>query len=262
VLDDLEVRRVVTGTTQQTRGVFVAERPGLVAVMSGVVRFFLRRGHFVAAEGDVFLVHPDYLPRVDYLALSSAGAEFVCTSFGAWPVDSVTSSAAHDPYRPRRNVAATSVLRVLLAVGDSEQESAHRGAVERCLRGALSAALTPDNELVGPYATDERIVPVLNYMHEHFDEHINLDVLADLAGYSRFHFVRYFTEVVGDAPHRYLTTLRVDVATRWLDAGTDVTVAFIARGCGFPSSTAFTRAFRQYVGVTPSEYRDRHRAAS
>src|SRR5208337_1866270 len=117
MLDDLQVRRVVTETTQQTRGVFVAERPGLVAVMSGVVKLFLRRGHFVAAEGDVFLAHPDYLPRVEYLALSSSAARAQC--------------------RPRRNVAATSALRVLLAVADSEHEGADRRAVELGLRQAF-----------------------------------------------------------------------------------------------------------------------------
>lgn len=257
MLDDLQVRRIVTGTAQQTRGVFVAERPGLVAVMSGVVKFFLRRVDFVAAEGDVFLVHPNYLPRVEYRALSSSGAEFVWTSFAASPVDPVPGSAADDQYRPRRNVAVTSVLRVLLAVADSEHESADRRAVERWLRRALWAAWTPDENMLGADETHWRLAPVLTYMREHFDEHINLDVLAELTGYSRFYFVRFFTEVVGDSPHRYLTALRVDVATRWLDAGTDATVAFIGRACGFPSSTAFTRAFRQYVGMTPSEYRAR-----
>src|SRR5271166_307767 len=260
MLDDLQVRRVVTETTQQTRGVFVAERPGLVAVMSGVVKFFLRRGHFVAAEGDVFLAHPDYLPRVEYLALSSSGAEFVYTSFGASPVDPVPGSAARAQCRPRRNVAATSALRVLLAVADSEHEGADRRAVELGLRQAFWEAWTSDEKVGGVDETDDRLVPVLTYMREHFDEHISLDVLAELTGYSRFHFVRFFTEVVGDTPYRYLTALRLEVATRWLDAGNDATVAFIGRECGFPSSTAFTRAFRRHTGVTPSEYRTRLKA--
>lgn len=263
MLDDLQVRRVVTGTTQQERGVFVTERPGLIAVMSGVVKFFVQRKNFVTAEGDVFLVHPDHGSRVEYLALSGPGAEFACTSFGASPVDpSPPDSAAVDAYQPRRNVAATSVLRVLLTIGGSGHESADRRAVERCLRRALWAASALEDNVAGPYEPDGRLAPALNYMREHFDEHIDLDVLAELTGYSRFHFVRFFAEVVGDTPHRYLTALRVDVATRWLDAGTDTTVAFIGRACGFPSSAAFTRAFRQYVGVTPSEYRARHKAAS
>lgn len=50
--------------------------------------------------------------------------------------------------------------------------------------------------------------------------------------------------------------LRIDLATRYLQAGT-LTVSEIASELGFRDQSAFTKSFRRWLGVTPSEYRRR-----
>ncbi|MBB5958441.1 AraC family transcriptional regulator [Saccharothrix tamanrassetensis] len=256
--DDLRIHRVVARTEEQSSGSLTAETPGMVTILSGVVKFCSSDTAFIAAEGDVFWRCPQRSPRVRYLALSRRGAEFACTSFPAAVLESAAAAGATRSRFPRRNTTATSVLRVLLEITESMPRTADWRVVSSGLRQVLQAALAQDTGTSGGRAVEERFVPVLDYMREHLAEHISVDVLAGLIGYSRFHFVRRFTEAVGDTPHHYLTALRVGVAARYLDADTDDTIAHIGRVCGFPTAAGFTRAFRRHVGVTPSEYRARH----
>lgn len=256
--DDLQIRRVVVRTEEQSSGSLMPERPSIVTVLSGVVKFRSSNSAFIAAEGDVFWRCPQRSPRVRYLALSQHGAEFAFTSLPATVIESTVAAGATRSHFPRRNTTVASVLRVLLEITESTQGTADWRVVSSRLRQVLQTALAQDTDTSGDRVVDERFVPVLDYMREHLAEHISVDVLAGLIGYSRFHFVRRFTEAVGDTPHHYLTALRVGVATRYLDADTGDTIAHIGRVCGFPTAAGFTRAFRRHVGVTPSEYRARH----
>ena len=54
--------------------------------------------------------------------------------------------------------------------------------------------------------------------------------------------------------HQYLTSKRISLAERLLETA-DISVMEIAFRAGFSSGAAFSKAFRQAKGVTPSEYR-------
>jgi len=64
--------------------------------------------------------------------------------------------------------------------------------------------------------------------------------------------------------NQFINARRIDYAKRLLDDETcrDRSVASIAFDCGFNSIGPFNRAFRQKVGVTPSQYRQRQRLAA
>jgi AraC family transcriptional regulator len=59
---------------------------------------------------------------------------------------------------------------------------------------------------------DWQVRKVTNYMREHLDEPIGLDMLADLAGLSRFHFCTAFRLATGCTPHNWLVKLRMGSA--------------------------------------------------
>jgi AraC family transcriptional regulator len=71
---------------------------------------------------------------------------------------------------------------------------------------------------------------------------------------SRFHFARAFKAAVGQSPHQYVSTHRLERAKELLTRG-EQPVLDIAIAVNFSSQANFTRAFRQCTGMTPGQYR-------
>lgn len=101
------------------------------------------------------------------------------------------------------------------------------------------------------------IAKVIDYIR-HLDPNqdptaITLDDLAEVAGLSKFYFLRQFNRVVGMTPGAYLRTLRLCHAAKLIRA-TDRPIVDIALGVGFCDHPSFSRAFVRHVGLTPRQY--------
>ncbi len=98
---------------------------------------------------------------------------------------------------------------------------------------------------------------VLEFIEEHLAEEVSLAALAKLADLSLYHFARAFTQSFGTPPHRYHMARRMDRARSLLQKP-ELSVTEIGMQIGFRETSSFTRAFRRFTGLTPTEYR-RHR---
>jgi AraC family transcriptional regulator len=78
--------------------------------------------------------------------------------------------------------------------------------------------------------------------------------MADLAGFSRFDFLRTFRSATGVTPHQWLLRARLRNAARRLATSRDP-VTEIALEVGFEDLSNFIRSFRAEFGVSPSRYR-------
>jgi AraC family transcriptional regulator len=96
----------------------------------------------------------------------------------------------------------------------------------------------------------------LDYSEDNLSEDITLDSLAEVTGYSLFHFVRKFALAMGVSPGRYISQKRLENAKTELAAG-KLTLVEIALNAQFSSQASFTRAFHRATGMTPMEYRRR-----
>ena len=99
---------------------------------------------------------------------------------------------------------------------------------------------------------------VNDYMHDHLDEAIGLQQLADLLGISRFHLCKAFRKATGFSPHQWLVRMRMQHA-RELLLDDRMTVTEIALAVGYQTPSSFAQAFRAAVGTSPSEYRQSQR---
>jgi AraC family transcriptional regulator len=100
-----------------------------------------------------------------------------------------------------------------------------------------------------------RINRVLDYIDRHIDQELTLDELANVANFSRFHFHRIFKAMVGETLSRFIQRLRIERAAAQLTGNPQKTITEIALDCGFSGSAAFSRAFRDFFGMSPSEWR-------
>jgi AraC-like DNA-binding protein len=94
---------------------------------------------------------------------------------------------------------------------------------------------------------------VRDYLESCFDQQVDLDALAKLAGLSRFQLLRAFRRETGMTPHVYLTDCRVRAARLRLARGQDV--AAVALACGFSDQSHLTRVFKAASGITPGRFR-------
>jgi len=107
----------------------------------------------------------------------------------------------------------------------------------------------------------EQLKPALEYIEQHYGQHISLETLARLTGFSPKYFCRYFRTIVHRSPIDYLNYYRIECAAHFLTSA-DMNVAEVAVRCGFSDSSAFIKQFRKYKGTTPRQYRTRIQEAA
>lgn len=98
------------------------------------------------------------------------------------------------------------------------------------------------------------IEPALAYICEHYKEDIRVSVLARSCSMSESYFRKQFARIMGMSPMEHVNRYRVHRAMNLLRTTSD-SIQNIAVRAGYSSIAAFNRNFRQYSGLSPSEWR-------
>ncbi len=100
------------------------------------------------------------------------------------------------------------------------------------------------------------VAAALQALERDFAEPLSPASLAKVAGLSATRFARIIKRVHGLTPTQLISRHRLSAASRLLRETTH-SVSTIALDCGFQDHSAFTRAFRAAMGITPTEFRAR-----
>lgn len=103
----------------------------------------------------------------------------------------------------------------------------------------------------------DKLLEVCNYINEHCTEEIQIDMLAELAGFSKFHFMRLFKQFMGISCYNYLNQHRIMHAEKLL-IDPNLSIMEVAMSSGFGSLPTFNRVFKNYKKCTPSDYKLLH----
>lgn len=95
---------------------------------------------------------------------------------------------------------------------------------------------------------------VVDYIHNHYDEDMNLNTLCGLSNLSRSTFCILFKEWTGKTFNRYVTDLRILQAMILLKQP-DLSVTDVCYSTGFNELSYFCRIFKKYTGISPTEFR-------
>lgn len=123
---------------------------------------------------------------------------------------------------------------------------------------ARAMSVEGGGEVSVTHADECRVAALLDHLHTHFDEPVELADLAALVGVGRHHVLRLFRRVVGTTPHAYLVSYRLRRAAAALEIGGE-RVIDVALANGFSDLSDFTRRFRAAFGAPPGAYRRRLR---
>jgi two-component system response regulator YesN len=95
----------------------------------------------------------------------------------------------------------------------------------------------------------------IQYINQHYSEHLTLDQVAAVAALSPAYLSGLFKAEVGQTFTEYVVQLRLERA-RQLLRQTDLPLADIAQMVGFDTQQYFNRVFKQKTGTTPLQYRN------
>lgn len=100
-----------------------------------------------------------------------------------------------------------------------------------------------------------RIHKVQDYIEHHLGQSLSIEELASTAGFSKYHFSRIFQGMLHEPLAHYVNRIRMENALFLLAHRADKNMTDIAYELGYTDSAVFSRAFKNYYGVSPREYR-------
>jgi AraC-like DNA-binding protein len=145
----------------------------------------------------------------------------------------------------------------------SSLESGDALSAEQAYRSATAALLRSARQGMDSAAPPPRAHPCVDRAaeraRESLAEPLSLSALASEMHMSKFYLAHSFQHSLGVPPHRYRKLLRVQCARRLLERG--LSVADAALQTGFADSPHLSRVFSEWLGVSPSAWRNAWRAS-
>ncbi|MDD4850623.1 MAG: AraC family transcriptional regulator [Gemmiger sp.] len=211
---------------------------------------------YTSQAGDVLVVPPG---SVLTLKACEASRQLYC-HFSLTTTERVALGASFGEYRLPEDCAEL-VHYYSAMVWKSEAAGQPLGASAGLLLKLFLLAMLeaqPENYIrfMGEQVTclPPEVLTALQYIHEHLAENITAEALARLTGFNAAYFSRYFKKYIGVSPMRYSTRYRLDFA-RHLVVTTNRGLKEIAALTGFTDQFAFSKRFKEYYGLSPSELR-------
>lgn len=107
------------------------------------------------------------------------------------------------------------------------------------------AVLTPSKTI---------IQKAISYINDNLSEEFLVSDLAELTGFSLFHFIRSFKKEMGLTPKEYIIQQRINMAVALIQKESRLPLNQIALECGFYDQSHMNKYFKLYKGITPSIY--------
>ena len=202
------------------------------------------------SAGNAFLIAPDLLH--DFTV--SAGYEHYWFAFGGSRAEALLTQFS----LPTAQHAIVPVFDpdflfpILRSAFLHEEEPFARSA----LLTALAMLTGQEKPVPGNYAEQ-----AAEFMEKNYSHSISMEEVANHVRISEKHLCRLFRKHYGVPPREYLLDVRLNHAKRLL-LQTDLRVKAISASVGYTSQLTFSEMFSRRFGLSPSEYRIRHRSES
>lgn len=107
---------------------------------------------------------------------------------------------------------------------------------------------------------DEVVYFITSYLEKRYAEPLDIQKIADEFGYSRGYLFAFYKQKTGTTIGQTLLEIRLKRVKQLL-LESDLSVEKICYQCGFSDISNFYRSFKRKVGMSPTEFRQRHTTA-
>ena len=106
-----------------------------------------------------------------------------------------------------------------------------------------------------------KIKPALKYIEENFAKNkIPANYLADICGISESYLKKLFIKKYGISPIKYINGLKLNYACDLLKSGL-YNITQISEMCGYTNLYFFSRQFKDYIGISPTEFQNKYKSS-
>ncbi len=100
---------------------------------------------------------------------------------------------------------------------------------------------------------NRKVIDLISYINDNLTASLSIDMLSERFFMSKYHMMRIFKNETGYSIHRYISEKRILMARDLIYGGMAATAACLE--CGFRDYSSFSRAFKNQLGILPSDNR-------
>lgn len=221
------------------------------ANLSGIEEIWMSGKNLTVKSGQVTLYNPATIQSSEFAQQS---VEFISIHLPQSVIKNLMtqenlSSHSHAPVLREGVFDDPQLFNAICRFADSAREDNDLLQQQELLR-LCGKLLEPSASLAGN--EELQINRVIDYLRCHLTEKPSLETLAQIAGLSKYHFIRSFTCYTGLPPLQYHMQLRLHQARNLLRRNVHPLEAAIS--LGFYDQSHFINAFRKVMGITPGHY--------
>ena len=238
----------------------------LYYLIKGEREYFIEDEFFKLTDGDMVLVPKSALHRTAgkgatrYLIYFSD--KFLQKYFMPMALQPLFSRRpfvfrADEGERERINAVFNALL-TEYSRAEREQTGHDEGLYAGYLYQLLFTMVHASNTYVPHEYADGRIAQIIKYINENYSQIRDIEEISAHFFVSKYHLCRIFNKNLGIPLITYLNTIKIREACAMIKEG-KLNLTEIAMQCGFNSSSYFCKVFKAEKGISPTEYKKRHK---
>lgn len=229
----------------------------IMYMLDGSLRSMVDGNEAVLYPGDLSICFPNLIHSTESIGESKAILIIFDAEFVDAFANELLKSSPQNPFVKKEQISdiiSSSIKMILKTYTNMEDIRIPMGYMH-----VMLASLFPDLLLIESKKADmqDACHLILEYIDRHFTEDISLDSLSKALGISKYYISHTFSNKIRTSFPSYLNRCRIDHAKNLL-RNTNDSVTEISFNSGFNSTRTFYRAFREYYGISPKEYRKTH----
>ncbi|MDQ0918228.1 AraC family transcriptional regulator [Paenibacillus sp. V4I5] len=231
-------------------------------VISGKGVFSSQGEEYELGAGDSFVIEPEQL--ISYVSDETDPWHYCWIAFTGTQAAALVASTGVIPLQPiihtKRNRHIPVLFRHIQQALRSKKANAQLKSIGylHLLLGEYCETLSASTlaGVVTEAESDRIVQQAIHYLSTQYAEPITIELMAESLGYNRAYLSRMFKRHTKVTPVTFLLKLRVDKARLLLRERLELTIEQIASSVGFYDPLYFSKQFRRWYGVSPSEYRN------
>ncbi len=236
----------------------------IVLVLGGNTKYFIEGREYDLMPFDFvivnrFLIHKPYVEeKEEYDRIILYLSDDFLSGFGLLDAFNKAKEIGSYVVRLPGDVSAEIFEQFLKIEGDIKKEKDEyagelvtRLDVLRAIIDFNKACIAEDFGFRPEARYNRKVIDLIKYINDNLAKDLSIDLLADRFYMSKYHMMRIFKNETGYSIHRYISEKRILLARSMILGGMPATSACLE--CGFKDYSSFNRAFKNQIGMLPSE---------